>query len=471
MKLTRQDLDELLVDYLYDELEPARRAAFEQGLAEHPDLVAEVEAHRRTRAAAARIPVAVLPPGLLDAALAEARRDAAKAAPAPGFFERLFRLVSQPAFATAALAVLVVGVGIVALSNPRLDGDDPDRQRLAPVVAPRAAEPEAAVASSQVATGQRVGLADALVRPARGPESLGGAEGALVDSATLAEGAAQTMGLGAAVGGVAAPASEHVAAAPTRTAATAKAEAPPAPRARAGAGAEALARDGASELGFASDAQRYADERSAGSGDGVPTGAAAAKADDAVARPKAPAVGASTASEARADRTSSERAAKAMPEVPIAVPNEADKQLYGRRGSDGEAADRGGVAEPVPPPAPEREAREEAESERVRTAGGAAERVATTDTKKASTEVYRSAPADDDAADADRALVAELWRRYDKAVAEGRWAEAEGLLAQLERYPAEAARVRQLRPQLAKRKADAASRAGGAATPAVETYK
>ncbi|TNF32545.1 MAG: hypothetical protein EP329_09770, partial [Deltaproteobacteria bacterium] len=148
--MTRQELDELLVDYLYDELEPAQRVAFEEGLDEHPELAAEVEAHRKTRSMVADIPTFALPPGLLDGVLAEAQQVAGAAAAAaaaaaekrPGFFERLSRLIMQPAFATAALAVVVIGVGVIYMSRPD-PMSDPNRQRLEPVVAMRA-EPTAA---------------------------------------------------------------------------------------------------------------------------------------------------------------------------------------------------------------------------------------------------------------------------------------------------------------------------------------
>ena len=126
--MTRQELEERLLDYLYDELDASERAAFEQALPRHPEVEREVVAHRATRRAYQALPREAAPAGLLDRVLAEADQEAArrakpdevvaveKAAPAgPGFWERLRRLVFQPAFAMATVVLVVA-----APSDPRV---------------------------------------------------------------------------------------------------------------------------------------------------------------------------------------------------------------------------------------------------------------------------------------------------------------------------------------------------------------
>ncbi|HRE92361.1 MAG TPA: hypothetical protein PK095_24815, partial [Myxococcota bacterium] len=60
---------ERLVDYLYDELSPEARAAFEDELAADPELAAELAALRGARSSFAALPldpVEPMPRGLLD---------------------------------------------------------------------------------------------------------------------------------------------------------------------------------------------------------------------------------------------------------------------------------------------------------------------------------------------------------------------------------------------------------------------
>jgi anti-sigma factor RsiW len=49
--MTRQELEERLLDYLYDEMEPSQRTAFERSLPAHPEVMREVEAQGATRRA------------------------------------------------------------------------------------------------------------------------------------------------------------------------------------------------------------------------------------------------------------------------------------------------------------------------------------------------------------------------------------------------------------------------------------
>jgi len=102
-----------LLDYLYGELEPDQRDAFERALPAFPEVQAELEQHQWTRQQMTRLPLVALPAGALDRALAEADKLAAAHAPAKlGWAERLRRLVMQPAFGVAFVALVAVGVGV-----------------------------------------------------------------------------------------------------------------------------------------------------------------------------------------------------------------------------------------------------------------------------------------------------------------------------------------------------------------------
>ena len=78
--LTRGQLDDLLVDYLYDELSADDRRAFESAVAEHPEVAEEIEAHRHTRRVMSGRPLADPPQHALDAVARAARQAAAPAA-------------------------------------------------------------------------------------------------------------------------------------------------------------------------------------------------------------------------------------------------------------------------------------------------------------------------------------------------------------------------------------------------------
>lgn len=130
---SRSEMEEQLIDYLYGELDPDQRAAFERALPAHPEVAAELERHRWTRARMAELPVVPLPAGALDEAMLAAERhiqSVAKVAPRPGFFARLGKLFLQPAFATAFVAVLGVGIGLFMSRSRDLPaiGPSPDDQ-------------------------------------------------------------------------------------------------------------------------------------------------------------------------------------------------------------------------------------------------------------------------------------------------------------------------------------------------------
>ncbi|MCA9518836.1 MAG: hypothetical protein KC635_28065, partial [Myxococcales bacterium] len=141
MNLTRQELDDLLVDYLYDELDDARRAEFEAGVQAYPDLAAEVEAHQQTRSMARALPQVALPAGFLEGLMAQVEAAPAPAAPAPtptraaaasakpaGLFARFASFFLQPNFAMAVSALVVAGVAALVIAKGAHQGDDADDQ-------------------------------------------------------------------------------------------------------------------------------------------------------------------------------------------------------------------------------------------------------------------------------------------------------------------------------------------------------
>lgn len=108
--MNRQQMDDLLVDYLYDELDSDVRQRFEAALPEFPELQAEVSAHQRTRELMGDLQE-IDPPALaLANIMREARLAAEPPEAQPGFFARLASFLMQPAMATAAIFVAVAGV-------------------------------------------------------------------------------------------------------------------------------------------------------------------------------------------------------------------------------------------------------------------------------------------------------------------------------------------------------------------------
>ena len=133
--LTREQLNDRLVDYLYDEMTADDRQAFEYAVEKFPDLHDEVLAHQRTRKAMAQFPLEEPPAAALHAIMRAARHEVAPPAPQPSLLDKLLAMLTQPAFATAAI---VAGIGLTAFFT--MDGlrqaDDRSRSTLnQPVVA------------------------------------------------------------------------------------------------------------------------------------------------------------------------------------------------------------------------------------------------------------------------------------------------------------------------------------------------
>lgn len=109
MKVTGENFDDLLLDYLYGELDAGMRAAFEAYVAEHPDARAAVAEMRATRAALSPLAADLEPSQMTTNRVLAHARDAA---------ERMERgrgwgLLPRYAGALAAAAALAVGVVVL----------------------------------------------------------------------------------------------------------------------------------------------------------------------------------------------------------------------------------------------------------------------------------------------------------------------------------------------------------------------
>lgn len=112
MKLTRQQLDTLLVDYLYDELDEETARQFEAALEHDPELQAEVTAHQRTRSLMGRLEDEPLPAGLLDAVMLEARQTMTEPVEAVSWWSRMVAALLQPAVSTMLVFAVLATTGV-----------------------------------------------------------------------------------------------------------------------------------------------------------------------------------------------------------------------------------------------------------------------------------------------------------------------------------------------------------------------
>ena len=124
--MNRQELEERLVDYLYDELGDSERSSFEAGLRDNPDLAAEVSAHSRTRGAMQSLEVVQPSRAVMKDVMAEARRGLQKEETV-GFVQRILSFLMQPAVATSMVFLLVASASIV-LSQEELKDSAPGEQ-------------------------------------------------------------------------------------------------------------------------------------------------------------------------------------------------------------------------------------------------------------------------------------------------------------------------------------------------------
>jgi hypothetical protein len=114
MAMTRERIQEQMLEYLYEELSPVECAAFEAAILEHPDLQAELGELQETRAGlpsvSQELPVSR---SVRDAVLSEAAEVASRRRrEAPSLWERFLAGWNQPALASALTLVLVAGVGL-----------------------------------------------------------------------------------------------------------------------------------------------------------------------------------------------------------------------------------------------------------------------------------------------------------------------------------------------------------------------
>lgn len=157
MSLSRQDIEDRLMDYLYEELSDDESALFEEELRRHPDLQAEVDSHRRTRSAFTRLPQLDMPHLVQANILREARRAAADVGAArqepAGLLARLAAWLMQPAVATAMIGVLVAAIGLYVADRRMLSNDEVREDLYGPERGPSltAAEPRSPVRPDRTA--------------------------------------------------------------------------------------------------------------------------------------------------------------------------------------------------------------------------------------------------------------------------------------------------------------------------------
>jgi TolA-binding protein len=117
--MSQNDPDNRLMDYIYDELTPSDRAAFEQAMANDETLRRHVGELQSTRQLLKRaVQPSQAPLGLMQDLIREARVSAS-APPQLPLWERLANLLMRPSMATAALVVVVAITGVYITNNER----------------------------------------------------------------------------------------------------------------------------------------------------------------------------------------------------------------------------------------------------------------------------------------------------------------------------------------------------------------
>lgn len=150
-----KNLQDLLVDYLYEELPPEQRAEYEAALHESPDLQAEIEALQHTREAFAALDELEVPSAISDRLLAEAARAVPQQ---PSFLQRLRSalqlLVLHPAMSAAVVMVAVLGVSFYVYRHGAPPSALPEADPLRPLPAAPVAQAEPTTADKAGATGE-----------------------------------------------------------------------------------------------------------------------------------------------------------------------------------------------------------------------------------------------------------------------------------------------------------------------------
>ena len=115
--MNREEMDEMVIDYLYDELSDAKRASFEEALPSFPDLSKEVSESVSLRQTLRSISPEPVPTSLTQRILEIAEQEGPKPQTREGgFFNWLTSALMQPAFATA-MVFLVVGSTTMLLNQ------------------------------------------------------------------------------------------------------------------------------------------------------------------------------------------------------------------------------------------------------------------------------------------------------------------------------------------------------------------
>lgn len=115
MNRTKQELEDRLLDYLYDEMPAQDRSAFVSEIRQDPQLQERLEQFQAVQQKAGALKMHALPSHLHTKLAAEAHRathSGAAHTPKLTLVERLSVFLLRPAFATAAVAVILTGVGL-----------------------------------------------------------------------------------------------------------------------------------------------------------------------------------------------------------------------------------------------------------------------------------------------------------------------------------------------------------------------
>jgi len=194
MRLDRTRMENMLLDYLYEELEPSARDAFEEELPLHPDLEQEVREYREVRSwvsdtqgGAQEKPMeSHRLEQIISSALAEGFPAGLKSSPPErkGIGQRLMEWIHAPQLAMAFLVTLVAGIGLYQvekeafISTSDVPRDDAGQRVEAPATAKRG-EPNGLENGQQIETeraplpgGEDEMEVEEFVELERGPEPL-----------------------------------------------------------------------------------------------------------------------------------------------------------------------------------------------------------------------------------------------------------------------------------------------------------